>query len=272
VDEPIAARHEAVIQGLTEAARGDDRIAAAWLQGSRADGTSDDFSDIDFYVAVRDDAFDAFDRLAFISQAGRVLVHHDPFPSLTVCLLKGPVKLDFFSERLSGVADHKRPAISMLIDKGGVASQLRDGWEPDDATIARQLDQMLRVMYQGASWPVRLLRRGSWASYVHSELTLIVGTIVPLVLLQRDRRAFARNTFSRERLLTPEERREVDDLTNETLRATAAHSLPETYRAHVHVCETLERAGRASCAMFGVQFPAAAAAEALRFYEREWPQ
>jgi hypothetical protein len=270
--EPIAARHEAVIGRLVDAARSDDRIVAAWLQGSRADGSADDFSDVDFYVAVRDEAFAAFDRLSFIAQAGRVLVHHDPFPFLTICLLEGPVKLDFFSEQLSRVADGRRPAVAMLLDKADVGPRLQTGWEPDDATIAKQLDTMLRMTYQGSSWPVRLLRRESWPTYVYSEMTLIAGTIVPLLLLQRDRRAFFRNPFSRERLLSPEERGDVDGLTNDTLLAAAALSLPEAYRAHLRVCETLERTGRAACAKFGVNFPDAAAAEALRFYEREWPR
>ena len=270
--EPIAARHEATIRRLTEAARRDERIAAAWLQGSRADGSADDFSDVDFYVAVRDEAFAAFDRLSFIAQAGRVLVHHDPFPFLTICLLEGPVKLDFFSEQLSRVADGRRPAVAMLLDKAGVGPRLQTGWEPDRATVARQLDNMLRMIYQGSSWPVRLLRRGNWATHAYSEMTLIAGTIVPLLLVQRDRRAFERNAMSRERLLTDGERRQIDELTNETLRALAARSLPDAYRAHVRTCEALAESGRAACVMFGVEFPEAAAAEALRFYEREWPR
>jgi predicted nucleotidyltransferase len=272
MDEPIAARHQAVIERLTGLARDDERIAAAWLQGSRADGSADAFSDIDFYVAVRDEDVDAFDRLAFISQAGRVLVHLDPFPGGTVCLLEGPVKLDFFVECLSRVGDGKRPAVAMLVDKADVVSKVRTGWEPEDAAIAQQLDTMLRLTYQGASWPVRLLRRESWATYAYSEMMLIAGTIVPLMLLSRDRRAFARNTMSRERLLTLEERVEVDALTEATVRAVSARSLPDAYRAHMHVCEAMERVGRAVCERYGVEFPSVAAAEALRFFEREWPK
>jgi predicted nucleotidyltransferase len=271
VDEPIAARHEAVIERLTEAAQRDERIAAAWLQGSRADGSADAFSDIDFYVAVTDEAFDAFDKLAFISQAARVLVHLDPYPGLTICLLEGPVKLDFMVEKLSRIADSKRPAAAMLVDKADLSGQLQTGWEPDEREIARRVDEALRVTFQGASWPVRLLRRGQWATYAYSEMMLIVGTIVPLLLVQRDRRAFVRNAMSRERLLTDDERREIHKLTNETLRALAAESLAEAYRAHVRICDVMGRVGRAACTAFSVAFPEAAEAEALRFFEREWP-
>ena len=64
--DPIEARHEAVLEKLIEAAEADDRVVAAWLQGSRADGSSDPFSDIDFYVAIKDEAFDSLDKLEFI--------------------------------------------------------------------------------------------------------------------------------------------------------------------------------------------------------------
>ena len=191
---------------------------------------------------------------------------------MVICLLEGPVKLDLTAERCSGVADRKRPAARMLLDKAEVGDKLQTGWEPNAQSIARQVDDMLRMTFQGATWPVRLLRRGQWATHAFTEMTLIVGTIVPLMLVERDRRAFARNSISRERLLTDEERRIVGQLTDETLRALAAHSLAEAYRAHLHIVEVLGWVGRQACASFGVEFPEAAEHEALRFYEREWPR
>ena len=78
--EPIAVRHQAVLERLVEAAERDDRVVAAWLQGSRADGSEDPFSDIDFYIAVAGDVFPAFDKLTFISQVAPILVSAEPFP------------------------------------------------------------------------------------------------------------------------------------------------------------------------------------------------
>jgi predicted nucleotidyltransferase len=89
-DEPIAARHNAVIERLSAAAVSDERITGAWLQGSRADGSEDLFSDIDFGVSVVDEHFEAFDKLAFVSKAARVLVHAEPFPGLIACLVDVP--------------------------------------------------------------------------------------------------------------------------------------------------------------------------------------
>lgn len=270
--EPIAARHDAVIERLVEAAQRDERIVGAWLQGSRADGSEDLFSDIDFGIAVADKDFDAFDKLVFVSQAAEVLIHAEPFPGLIACLLEGPVKLDFFAEPDSRVGGAPRPAVRVLVDKTDVASRIKTGWRPEAATLVRQVDTILRTTFQGGTWPVRLLRRDQWATYAFTEMSIIVGTIVPLMLVERDVRAFARNSISRERLLTANERREIDTLSTGVVCATADRSTPDAYRAHLGIVATLGRVGRAACAQFGLEYPAAAEAELLRFYECEWPR
>jgi len=268
--EPIAARHDAVIERLTEAVRADQRVVAAWLQGSRADGSADAFSDIDYYVAIEDEAFNSFDKLEFIGRAAQVLVHAELLGQYgVVCLLEGPVKLDFISERASAAPNTPRPAVNLLVNKAGVV--LKTGWEPSRADVARQLDLTIRMTLQGASWPVRLLRRGQWMTHAFSELTLIHSVIVPMMLVQHDARAFHRNPMTRERLLTDEQRTEVDSLAGEVLTALASRSPEASLQAHLRIHEAIGRAGRAACAAFGLDFPEAAEQEARRFYEREWP-
>ena len=236
--EPIAARHEAVIDRLTEAARADERVVAAWLQGSRADGSADAFSDIDYYVAVEDEAFDTFDKLEFIGQVAPVLVHADLFGEYGVaCLLEGPVKLDFFVERASTAPLLPRPAVSVLMEKTPLV--LKTGWEPSRQEVAAQIDSTIRTTLQGASWPVRLLRRGQWMTHAFSELTLIHSVIVPLMLVQHDARAFHRNAMTRERLLTDEQRAEVDSLAHEVLTALAARSPEASLQAHLRIVDVM---------------------------------
>ncbi|MGB2696033.1 MAG: nucleotidyltransferase domain-containing protein [Dehalococcoidia bacterium] len=269
---PIAARHEAVLQRLIAAARDDERIVAAWLQGSRADGTADAFSDIDFYIAVADEAYESFDKLAFIERTAPVLVHFEPpFLPGVICLLEGPVKLDLLVDQLSTVGRQLRAAVLMLIDKAGVESSLRTGWVPGDDQVAPRVNEAIRMTFQGGTWPIRLLRRGQWTTHAYSELTLIEGVIVPLMLVQQDPFAFQRNQFSRAKHLNEAERREVDELAQEVLAALASRSLATAYRAHLHIVELLARVGRAACKRFGLAYPEAAERELLRFYEREWP-
>jgi hypothetical protein len=271
-DEPIAARHEAVINSLTDAARNDVRITGAWLQGSRADGHQDLFSDIDYYVSVADDHHDAFDKLVFLAPVVRVLVHIEPFPGMVACLVEGPAKLDFFVERDSRIGDYPRPAARILLDKGNIASRIKPGWEPDAASSARQVDTILRNTWQGGMWPVRLLRRDQWATNAFTEMSLIVGAIVPLMLIEHDPRAFVRNAISRERLLTPEQRQEIDALSDRVIRSHAERSAAAAYEAHLQIVEALGRVGRRACARFGLEYPEAAEAELLRFFEHEWPR
>jgi hypothetical protein len=109
-------------------------------------------------------------------------------------------------------------------------------------------------------------------THAYSELTLIHGAIVPLMLVQHDRRAFHRNPMTRERLLSAAERAEIDALTNELLSALAARSFDASLAAHLRIVDTLGRVGHQACAMFAVEFPDAAEQEARRFYEREWPR
>lgn len=268
--DPIAARHEAVIDALTGAARADDRIAAAWLQGSRADGTADAFSDIDYYVAIPDEAFDAFDKLSFINAVCDVLVHVPLFGQYGVaCLLEGPVKLDFFAERLSAASHIPRPAVKKLVEKTPLV--LKTGWEPSRQEVAAQIESTIRTTLQGASWPVRLLRRDQWMTHAYSELMLIHNVIVPLMLVQHDARAFHRNAMTRERLLTEEQRAEVDAITQEVLGALAARSPQASQAAHLRIADAIGREGRAACAAYGLEYPEAADAEARRLFEREWP-
>ncbi len=268
--EPIAARHAAVIERLAEAARADARVVAAWLQGSRSDGSDDAFSDIDFYVAVEDEAHGSFDKLALIGQAAPVLVHAELLGGYgVVCLLEGPVKLDFIAEKASASPHIPRPAVKVLVDKAGI--DFKTGWEPSREEVARQVDSTIRTTLQGASWPVRLLRRGQWMTHAYSELTLIHNVIVPLMLVQHDARAFHRNPMTRERLLTDAERAAVDSLAQEVLTVLAARSPQASLDAHLRIADAIGRAGRGACAAYGLEFPEAAEAEARSFYEREWP-
>ena len=232
--DPIAVRHESVLAGLTEAARTDDDVVAAWLQGSRADGSADPFSDIDFYVAVADEAYDRFDKLAFIQRVAPVLVHYE-LPGLPgiVCLLEGPVKLDLFAERVSSLEQGERSAVLVLVDKSDAASKLNTSWEPSKKEIASQVDALVRLTFQGSTWPVRLLRRGQWMTHAYSEIALIHNVILPLMLAQHDARTFHRNPLTRERLLPEEERLELDALARDILSALAARSLAGAYRAHL---------------------------------------
>jgi hypothetical protein len=54
------ARHRQLVELATDTARRDERVQAAWLVGSLAADYADEFSDIDFHIAVRREHFAEF--------------------------------------------------------------------------------------------------------------------------------------------------------------------------------------------------------------------
>jgi hypothetical protein len=162
--------------------------------------------------------------------------------------------------------------VRVLLDKTDLGSRIKGGWQPDAASLTHQIDMALRNTFQGGMWPVRLLRRHQWATNAFTEMSLVVGAVIPLMLVERDPRAFSRNSIARERLLTPDERLEINRLSDSVLRAHVERSAAAAYEAHLAIVATLGRVGRVACAKFGLEYPAKAEAELLRFYEREWPR
>src|SRR5215211_6178809 len=155
-------RREELIARLEGVVRDDARLLALWLQGSLADGTADPLSDVDAYLAVRNDAFDSVyaERLALVGRVGRVLAFiEDQSLRMVNCLLDGPVKLDLFFVPAASASDSVRPAVRILVDKAGVAGQLRVGWTPEPAEVARTVQRTIRGTLQGAAWPLRMLER-----------------------------------------------------------------------------------------------------------------
>ena len=52
--------HRATINSFVRACQSDVRVVAAFLGGSHVAGTDDEYSDLDLYLIVRDEDYDAF--------------------------------------------------------------------------------------------------------------------------------------------------------------------------------------------------------------------
>ena len=70
--QEIEQNRQAVIQRFVVVAQADERVVAAFLGGSYARDATDAYSDIDFGLITRDEAYDDFfaDREAFIRLLG----------------------------------------------------------------------------------------------------------------------------------------------------------------------------------------------------------
>ena len=271
---------EAVIREAGEAFSADERILACWLEGSFAGGTADAWSDVDLHVAVADSHWDGVlaERLAGIGRIRPVLGFVEtPLPwgaRLFSLNLSGPVRLDLFLEKQSGLASapRRKPPL-VLFDHGGLTESLRVNWDRE-MIIRLQLMQLLQVFFFGCGWPVRLSGREEWGTLLMNALDVVYQFLVPAMLIQDHAVDFVRPKYHNERHLSPERRCEVDALV-EQIRASfaglATGEPDETLvaRAHKALIGALWREIRRACEKHGVPYPEEAEREMREYYRWE---
>ena len=132
--------------------RDDSRVAAAWIVGSIARGDSDRWSDVDLYVSVPDDEFDAFAYDDPVLESIRPVlgIERRTFgrDAHRLVLFDGPVRADITTVTPARVENSPfQPAI-FLVDNDGSAARLAARPvppEPDPATLLLRLNDQVRV-------------------------------------------------------------------------------------------------------------------------------
>ncbi|HVN28440.1 MAG TPA: hypothetical protein VMT64_08145 [Candidatus Binataceae bacterium] len=273
-EPPFTVRRRELIDKASAVFGADPRILAGWLEGSLADGSADAFSDIDLYLCVADSGWDDLwpHRREFITRIAPILAATEVIGVFGIgCLIEGPVKLDVFFERESTLAAKQRIAVKRLWGPDAIFARMRIGDDLGDAAIARALEYTIPGFMQGATWPVRLLARGQHRTFLYSELFLVENGIVPLMLLERDRRAFHRNMMTRAKLLDAARHAEYARLIDNITRAVSAGDRDAMCIAHLDIHRTLCRLARVAFARYGLTFPTRYEDEMAAFYQREWP-
>jgi hypothetical protein len=273
-DVPFAVRRRETIEKATAIFSADPRIRAGWLEGSLADGSADPFSDIDLYLCVADAAWNEVwpNRRDFISRVRPILAAADVMGVFGIgCLLEGPVKLDVFFERESTLAAKQRVAVKRLWGPEEIFSRLRIGDDLGDEAIKRALEYNVMGFLQGATWPVRILARGQHHTFYYNELLLIETGLVPLMLLEQDRRAYHRNMFTRAKRLTPAQHAEYIRLMDYARTAIATNDRAAILAMHLEIFRKLCALARAAFERYGLTFPPRVEDEMISFYQREWP-
>jgi len=258
--EDIERERSNALDALILIAQQTPSIRGLWLQGSLACGESDPFSDIDAYLAIDDDAFEAMfsERESFLRRVGPILAWANATTPGLKCvhaLLTGGVRLDLFFEPASRVSEQERPTAKVLVDKGDLATALRLGWRAPMDAIGRVVSVIIRMTRQGGTWPLRVIRRGQWSTFAMMELDLINAQVAQLMAVQIDPALFYQNTFSLSRRLRPDQRAELDALTDSILEGVARRDRAALLQTHLQVLDALVREGRAACQSLGIVYP-----------------
>jgi len=142
-DVPFAVRRGELLERAVAIFSADARFPAGWLEGSLADGSADPYSDIDLHLCVVENAWDAVwnSRRSLIERIAPILASLDIMGVFGVgCLIEGPVKLDVFFERESGLASRPRIAVKRLWGAAEIYERFKIGDDLGDAAIKHALE------------------------------------------------------------------------------------------------------------------------------------
>src|SRR5262249_1032712 len=179
--------HEALLQQVLRMLQADQRIIAAWFFGSVGRRTSDVFSDLDWWVIVKDDYIETVstERQSYVAQLDRPVLllespgNAPPGGAYLMALYPGQAgvhQVDWYWQRQS---DASLPRNSILLfDRGGIPQDTRQeqldpaGTPPaltqqEQAQQATQLCTFFWVMSNIAVKSV--LRHQPWAPVSHLE-------------------------------------------------------------------------------------------------------
>jgi len=271
---PFAKRRTEMLDRAVAIFSADARFPAGWLEGSLADGSADSYSDIDLHLNVVESAWDEVwnGRRGVIERVAPILASLDIMGVFGVgCLMAGPVKLDVFFERESGLASRPRIAVKRLWGAPETYERFKIGDDLGDPVIKFALESNVLGMLQGATWPVRILARGQIETFLFGEILLVETVIVPLMLLEKDRRAFHRNMFTRAKLLAPDQRDECARLVDKIETSVRGGDRGAMRDAHIEIHRKICLLAGAAFAKYGLTFPPRVESEMVEFYKREWP-
>ena len=121
------------------------RVVAAFLGGSHVAGTDDEYSDLDLYLVVGDEDYDAFfaERRAFLGHIGEPVFLED-FSGfgfdMVVFIFSGGVEGELALGRVSGFNHIHEGSFEVLVDKEGILEgQVFPSHEPTEEEQRRTL-------------------------------------------------------------------------------------------------------------------------------------
>jgi len=143
---------ETLIQRVTDRLAADDRVRGAWLSGSLARGTADEFSDVDVWlVAAESDRESLIDDWPAICDAITPTVLNQQVGNLAIFNAITPTwqRFDVVFGAPEEIPYRTRTTLKVLFDKDGLDTRLQDGGQPlapDPGRIRGLVTEFFRVL------------------------------------------------------------------------------------------------------------------------------
>jgi predicted nucleotidyltransferase len=164
--------HRATINSFVRACQSDVRVVAAFLGGSHVAGTDDEYSDLDLYLIVRDEDYDAFftERRAFLSRLGEPVFLGD-FSGfgfdMVVFIFSGGVEGELALGRASRFDHIHSGPFEVLVDKEGILEgEVFPSHKPTEEEQTSMLRWLLYWFWRDLSELSRAMARGRlWTAH-----------------------------------------------------------------------------------------------------------
>ena len=181
--------HQSILDRFIAASQSDERVIAAFLTGSYARGAADDYSDLDFCLITRSDAYQDFiaGKKDFISQLGEPLFLEDfNLPDMLLFIFSIGVECDLAISSQDRLDQLYSAPYQVLLDKKGLFPEAM--FTPPATPPADQVENLRRLIswfWHDLSHFIHALGRGQlwWAS---GQIEALRGYCVSLARLQHD--------------------------------------------------------------------------------------
>lgn len=181
--------HQSILDRILTTCQADERVIAALLTGSYASATADAYSDLDFCLITRSDAYQDFiaGKKEFISRIGEPLSQEDfDFPNILLVVFTNGVECELSIHSNDQLDQLNHPPYRVLLDKQGIypgAVFTLSTSPPVDQV--ENLRRLVSWFWHDLSHFITALgRRQLW--WAAGELEIMRGYCVSLVRLQHD--------------------------------------------------------------------------------------
>jgi len=140
--------HQIITKRFVDACQVDERVVAAFLGGSYARGTNDDYSDLDFGLIITDETYEYFleDREAFILLLGEPVFLEDYYgdgADFVFSIFSDGTEVELALGRESHFNHIHTGPYKVLLDKKGILVGIVFSW--DQPTQAEQIETLRRM-------------------------------------------------------------------------------------------------------------------------------